>query len=169
VTSNGFHTRQKRNVPPVEIRRRDIGSAEALRLIEALNAELSGRYPEAGANHFRLDPDEVAEGRGAFLIASIDGEPVGCGAVRRLDAGTAEVKRMYVTPGTRGRGVGSAILNRLEDECRRLGVGRLVLETGQRQPEALALYARAGFERIPPFGEYLGSPLSVCMAKEISP
>ncbi|XXX46314.1 GNAT family N-acetyltransferase [Sorangium sp. So ce119] len=150
----------------VEIRRASIASPAAQALIEALNAELSSRYPEEGANHFALEEDEVAEDRGAFLVARDgDGRPLGCGALRRLDARTAEIKRMYVPPEARGRGVARAVLAALEAEARRLGVTRLVLETGERQPEALALYTRAGFRRIPPFGEYVDSPLSVCLEK----
>ena len=150
----------------IEIHREDIRSPVATSLILALNEELSMRYPEEGANHFRLDPDEVVAGRGAFFVAYANGKPTGCGAIRRLNDDTAEIKRMYVTPNNRGRGVGRAILLALETESRRLGVNRIVLETGERQPEALALYARAGFERIPAFGEYIESPLSVCMAKK---
>jgi GNAT superfamily N-acetyltransferase len=149
------------------VARADIRSAEALGLIEALNGELSRRYPEDGATHFRLDADEVAPGRGAFLIARRAGTPVGCGAVRRLEAGRAEIKRMYVRPEARGQRVGQAVLSALEAEARALGCGRLVLETGVRQMEAIALYERAGFARIPPFGEYVHSPLSVCMAKDL--
>lgn len=149
------------------IERCDIRSAPAMALIAALNAELTGRYPEAGANHFRLDPEEVADGRGAFLIASRSAMPIGCGAVRRIDERQAEIKRMYVSPAERGHGVGRALLAALEAEARRLGVSRLALETGARQPEAIALYQRAGFSRIAPFGEYVGSPLSVCMAKAV--
>ena len=84
-----------------------------------------------------------------------------------LDADTAEIKRMYVAPGARGRGIGWMILDSLQTEARRLGARRLVLETGERQPEAVALYTRAGFARIPAFGEYIGSPLSVCMTKTL--
>jgi putative acetyltransferase len=149
------------------IRREALDSAVALELITALNAELSGRYPEAGATHFRLDLDEVAPGRGAFLIAYWQGRPVGCGAVRRLDAGEAEVKRMYVSPDHRGKGLGRALLQRLEGEARELGARRLVLETGVRQPEAIGLYEGMGFRRIAAFGEYVDSPLSVCMAKPL--
>src|SRR6266581_3338428 len=134
----------------VLVQRGDLLSPAARALIEALNAELSSRYPEPGANHFRLDPDEVADGQGAFLIASSGGRPVGCGAVRRIEARTGEIKRMYVSP-----------------DARTLGIARLVLETGLRQGEALALYEGAGFSRIPPFGEYVNSPLSVCMAKDL--
>jgi GNAT superfamily N-acetyltransferase len=149
------------------IQRVDILSPTARALIAALNAELLGRYPEENANHIRLDADEVAEGRGAFLIAFRDDRPVGCGAVRRIDGHTGEIKRMYVCPEARGRGLGGALLAALETEARSLGLSRLVLETGVRQPEAIALYQRAGFARIGPFGEYENSPLSVFMAKAL--
>jgi putative acetyltransferase len=151
----------------VIISRFDILSREARNLIDALNAELSRLYPEEGANHFRLSPDEVAPGRGAFLIALRSGKPVGCGAVRRIEETTAEIKRMYVKPEERGQGIGRALLLALEAEARTLGVSRLVLETGLRQSEAITLYEHAGFSRIPPFGEYVQSPLSFCMAKEL--
>ena len=147
------------------VARADILSPAAQALIGELNAELSGTYPEPGACHFRLDSTEVAEGSGAFVVASRGGRPVGCGAVRRIDGSTGEVKRMYVRPGARGNGVGRAIVAALEAEARKLGLTRLVLETGVRQREALALYERTGFERIPAWGEYVGKPLSVCMGK----
>jgi GNAT superfamily N-acetyltransferase len=109
----------------------------------------------------------VGEGRGSFLVAYADGGPIGCGAVRRLDSGTAELKRMYVAPSARGQGIGRALLSALEQEARTLGAVRLVLETGTRQEAALALYRRAGFAVIPAFGEYLDSPTSVCMGKAL--
>jgi putative acetyltransferase len=150
------------------LRSEPLDSPAARRLIPALNAELSGRYPEAGATHFRLDPAEVGPGRGAFLVAYAGDEPVGCGAIRRLDAGTAEIKRMFVVPARRGRGIGGQLLAALEEEARALGVGRLVLETGVRQPEAVALYGRFGFGEIPAFGEYIGSELSLCLGKALA-
>jgi GNAT superfamily N-acetyltransferase len=149
------------------VQRTDILSPMARGLIEALNVELSGRYPEEGACHFRLDPDEVAPGRGAFLVAARAGKSIGCGAVRRIDDRTGELKRMYVRPEERGRKVGRAILAALEVEARALGLSRLVLETGVRQAEAIALYRKAGFSDIAPFGEYVESPLSLCMAKDL--
>jgi putative acetyltransferase len=151
----------------VDIRRAEITSPIVQQLILALNAELEEMYPEEGANHFRLDADEVADGRGAFLVAYRDGQAVGCGAVRRNDVHVAEIKRMYVIPKERGRGIARQVLNALESEARQLGVRRLVLETGLRQVEALALYRRAGFVEIPLFGEYIDSPLSVCMEKDL--
>jgi GNAT superfamily N-acetyltransferase len=149
------------------VRREPLTSSTAAVLIQALNAELSGLYPEPGATHFRLDPDEVADGRGAFVVALLDGRPLGCGAVRRLDPGAAELKRMYVAPDARGQGIGRALLSELEHEARRFGARRLLLETGIRQEAALALYRKTGFAVIPAFGEYLDSPTSVCMAKDL--
>jgi transketolase len=153
--------------PTVEIRREDFTSPVAQDLIAALNAELSQRYSEPGANHFRLEAAEVAEGQGAFLVAYAGSQPVGCGAVRRIDVRTAEIKRMYVAPAARSGGVATTVLAQLESEARRLGATRVVLETGIRNPDALALYHRAGYAEIPMFGEYLDSPLSVCMSKDL--
>jgi putative acetyltransferase len=137
-------------------------------LIAELNAELSAAYSEPGANHFGLDPQEVAEGRGAFLVVRLDGTPVGCGAVRLLDAETGELKRMYVAPTARGTGLGRRLVAALEAEAWALGARRLVLETGTRQHAALALYRATGFHPIPLYGEYLGSPeTSICLGKEL--
>jgi GNAT superfamily N-acetyltransferase len=153
----------------IEIRKVPIGSDDAHRLILALNAELSALYPEDGtACHFRLDDDEVAEGRGAFFVAYANDGPLACGAIRRVDSDTAEIKRMYVQPPARGLGVGRRLLRVLEEEARSLGAKRLALETGVRQPDAIALYTGAGFARIPAFGEYEEHPLSVFMAKDVA-
>lgn len=139
-------------------------------LITELNAELSGMYPEPGANHFGLDPAEVAPGRGAFLVVWMNGVPVGCGAVRSLDPETGELKRMYVAPAARGTGLGRRLVDALQAEARALGLRRLVLETGTRQQAAIALYRATGFEPIPLYGEYQQSPdTSVCLGKELAP
>ena len=151
----------------VRIERCSLSSPDAQRLIAGLNADLTARYPEEGANHFRLDPDEVASGSGAFQVAYRADEAVACGAVRLLTDGDAEVKRMYLVDSARGLGFGRRMVGALEAAARGLGATRLVLETGVRQPEALGLYASAGFQRIEPFGEYVGSELSVCMAKPL--
>jgi putative acetyltransferase len=152
----------------ISLQRAELTSPPVQQLIAALNAELTGMYPEPGANHFGLDPSEVAPGHGIFLVAYRDGQPAGCGAMRLLDPATAELKRMYVAPALRGAGIGRRLVEALEAEARRLGAERLVLETGARQAEALALYTRCGFSRIPLYGEYCLSPAtSICLGKSL--
>ena len=153
--------------PPLTIRDEPLASQVSRSLIARLDAELTLRYPEPGATHFRLEEDEVAPGRGAFLVALLGDEPVGCGALRRLDADTGELKRMYVDPNRRGRRIATQLLDALESRARDLGLTRLVLETGPRQTEAIALYERCGFTRRGEFGEYHDEPLSLYMEKEL--
>ena len=150
------------------VARAELTAEASQQLIRSLNAELTGAYPEPGATHFGLDPADVAPGRGAFLIIYEEGKAVGCGAVRLIDPGTAELKRMYVAPASRGKGLGRRLVAALENEAQSLGVGRLVLETGIRQAAALALYRACGFEPIPLYGEYLRSPeTSICLGKAL--
>jgi len=150
----------------ITIVRAELTAEVSRRLIALLNAELSGLYPEPGANHFQLDTEELAPGRGTFLVVYRGGTAVGCGALRLLDAETAELKRMYLSPIVRGKGLGRRLVAALEAEARALGVRRLVLETGVRQAAALALYRATGFHPIPLFGEYCLSPeTSVCLGK----
>lgn len=133
-----------------------------LELIGALNDELDAMYPEPGANHFSLPTADQ------FLVAWQGDEAVGCGAVRVIEPGVAEIKRMYVRPDQRGRHVGGMILRALETTALGLGCHRLVLETGTRQVEAMALYRRHGFAEIPCWGEYLDSAeTSTCLGKDL--
>jgi GNAT superfamily N-acetyltransferase len=138
-------------------------------LIEELDAELHSLYPEEGAVHDRLDEAEVTPGRGVLLAAVEDttGHLLGCGAVRLREPGVVEIKRMYVRPHARGRGVGKALLDALEAEAEALFADRVVLETGARQLEAVELYRRAGYVEIERFGEYTDSPLSLCMSRTL--
>ena len=105
---------------------------------------------------------------GVFLVVRDDeGRAIGCGGVCRFEGTRAELKRMYVVPEARGRGLGRLLLVELEAEARRLGYARIVLETGDRQPEALGLYASAGYERIPCYGIYATRALSMCFEKTL--
>jgi len=153
----------------VTIRRSTLADPEAIRLITALNAELKSVFPEPGATHFSLSAAQVSIGDGAFVLAYLDGVAVGCGAVRRVDPQTAELKRMYVDPRVRGQGIGRALVAALESEARSLGVTNIVLETGTRLPAAIGLYEAMGYRRIPLFGEYVSSPeTSLCFGKPLS-
>ncbi len=153
----------------IDIRRSTLASPDAVRLITALNTELTATFPEPGATHFSLSGTQVEDGDGAFVVAYLDGAAVGCGAVRRLDERTAELKRMYVEPSARGQGIGRAIVEALEREAHRLGVTRVVLETGTRLAPAIRLYESLGYSPIPLFGEYLASPeTSLCFGKSIT-
>jgi putative acetyltransferase len=152
----------------VQVREEPIGSPIARTLIAELDAELSRHYPPAQRFH-DLPATDVAEGRGRFLVAWLDDAPVGCGAVRMLSASAAELKRMYVVPDARGRGLSRAILAALEAEAAHLGATTVVLETGDQQHAALGLYQSAGFVRRPCFGAYAASPSSVCLQKRLGP
>ena len=153
----------------MEIRRATLASPDGTRLITALNAELTATFPEPGATHFSLSDAQVAGANGAFLIAYLDDTAVGCGAVRKLDETTAEIKRMYVDPAVRGKGIGRALVAALEREARLIGVTRMVLETGTRLAPAVKLYEAMGYARIPLYGEYLSSPdTSLCLGKALA-
>jgi putative acetyltransferase len=120
------------------------------RLLADLDDYLNGLYrPEE--NFLDLPADDVVAGRGTFLVARLDGAVVGCGAIRQLDDSTAEVKRMFVDPVARGRGIGRRILEELEAWALAAGSTRLVLEAGDRQEEAIRLYRRFGFRPMPCF------------------
>jgi GNAT superfamily N-acetyltransferase len=144
-------------------------------LVAALVVDIEERYAgdgeaEDAEDEWALGVDEVSPPRGVFLVAYLDGRPVGCGALRPLAAAGAhvgEIKRMYTSPSARRRGVSRAVLARLESEAVGLGYRRLHLETGLRQPEAIALYETNGYHRIPNYGMYAASELSACFAKDV--
>jgi putative acetyltransferase len=133
------------------IERVEAPTDEIRMLIGELDAELSGPYAadqRHGLSMARLFQPDIA-----FFIARLDGAAVGCGGIA-IGADFAEVKRMYVRPPARGRGVAQAILARLEEEGRFRGVTRLALETGDAQAAAMRFYERCGFSRCGAFGAY---------------
>ena len=134
-------------------------------LVEEVQQEYVARY--GGRDDTPVDAAEFAPPRGVFLVATSDGEPVACGGFRTVEPGVGEIKRMYVTPRARGRGLARRILAELENRARTAGCAVLKLETGAHQPEALALYASAGYEPCEPFGHYRSSPLSRSLAKAL--
>lgn len=138
---------------------------DVARLIEQLDAYQASLYPPE-SNHL-LDIDTLCQPDIRFFVARLGGEPVGCGALRLDGPGSAEIKRMFVSPRVRGRRLGRAILGRLEQEGRALGLAWLRLETGIHQDEALALYRNAGYVEREPFGEYQPDPLSLFLEKRL--
>ncbi len=137
---------------------------DGARLRAAQRAELDARY--GGDDHEPGPPPPRTTSPSSSWPAT---RRTGRG-VRRLASlaeGEAEVKRMYVDPGSRGSGVATAVLRALEDAARARGVRRMLLETGTAQPEALRFYLREGYERIEAFGPYVGSSLSICCARDL--
>jgi GNAT superfamily N-acetyltransferase len=129
--------------------------ADVQRLTTAQQDEIRARYDgkeEPGT------PPSAADVSVVLVVRDDDGAALGCGALRALGDGVAEVKRMYVVPEARGRGVSKAVLGGLEDAARRRGWTTLRLETGPRQPEAVGLYTGAGYRPIGAFGAYRGDP-----------
>ncbi|MEU6713660.1 GNAT family N-acetyltransferase [Nonomuraea sp. NPDC046802] len=141
------------------IEERTIGDRELTVLLDAALAELVSRYGPGRS--------QVKEGA-RYLVASVDGRAVGCGAVQHVDAVTGELKRMYVTPGHRGRGIARSLLTALEDLARGLGYERLRLATGLRQPEAIALYEKCAYTPTEPYGRYVDAPLTRCYQKALA-
>jgi putative acetyltransferase len=135
----------------------------AKQLADELESDLVNRYgPGGGASAPQRRPEEFT----AFLVALIDDTPVACGGVC-CDGSIAEVHRMYTHPAVRGRGFGRAILTELERVATTVGCAEIRLETGDRQPEAIAVYEPCGYRRIPPYGPFTDNPHSVCFARTL--
>jgi GNAT superfamily N-acetyltransferase len=134
-------------------------------LTAAQQVELRARY--GGASEPGVPPS-AADVAVVLLARDDDGAPIGCGALRPLGEGTAELKRMYVVPAARGRGVSRLLLTGLEAEAVGRGWTTVQLETGPRQPEAVGLYTSAGYRPVPAFGLYVDDPFSLCFARELA-
>src|SRR3954452_15051287 len=139
----------------LEVRPLPASDPTAAALLNAYAAEIESRFISRPASRVSTDPAEYASPTGSFLVVYEDGEPIACGGLRALPDGAAEVKRMYVVPDARGRGVAAQLLARLEDEARRLGYRRVRLATAAKLTEAQALYRGAGYTEIP---DYNGNP-----------
>ena len=138
---------------------------EATRLLWLMRAEALSRYGDVIDASAPPPVNDPGVPRSAFLIARLSGQPVGCAALQPVDAEVAEIRRMYVVPSARRRGIGRRLLVELERLAVAFGYRALRLETGARQPEAIALYGSCGFRRTEPYGRHVGDPLSICFAK----
>jgi len=156
----------------VDIRTLPFDHPDSAKLIDLVQQEYVTRYGDPDVTP--VDPAEFAAPQGIFLVGYRDEVPVACGGWRSHDeddgslrAGDAEIKRMFVVDGERGKGYARTMLAALERTASDAGCHRIVLETGLKQPEAIALYRSSGYHEIDKFGVYAQDELSVCMAKEL--
>lgn len=149
----------------VHIEARPYDDADVVRLVAEVQAEYVVRYggPDAAA----VDLDEFAPPRGLFLVGLLDGAPSVTGGWRLIDPAVAEIKRMYVVPAARGRGLARRMLAELENAAGAAGASRVVLNTGPAQPEAIALYESSGYQPVAPFGHYACMPGALFYGKAL--
>ena len=140
------------------------------RLVDDLLTEMAERYDDDPDTIARTDPDATW-----VLLVDDDGTTIGSGALQRLSkskpdaaSGHGEIKRVYVVPAARGRGLSRQLMAALVDLARELGFSWLQLETGDVQPEAIGLYESSGWTRVPNYGQYEGDPRSVCFGLDVS-
>ncbi|HWA47775.1 MAG TPA: GNAT family N-acetyltransferase [Dongiaceae bacterium] len=139
---------------------------DVVALIRQSDALMQSLYP-AESNHL-VDVDALAEPDVHFFVARENGRALGCGAFVIAGGKSAEMKRVFVDPTARGKGVARLIMEALEQEAARLGIDLMQLETGIKQPEAIALYRKFGYVERGPFGSYKPDPLSLFMEKKLA-
>lgn len=145
--------------------RTDSENPAFLELVRALDADLAIRD---GAEHaFYAQFNKVSMIKHC-VVAFENDHAVGCGAIKKFDEESVEVKRMYTPPEHRGKGIAVQVLRELEKWAVELGYKRCVLETGKMQPEAIALYTKCGYKIIPNYGQYAGVENSVCFEKLVN-
>jgi len=133
-------------------------------LVADLDKDLWARYPTIQQN---FTPFNRIDESARVVVAYADDTPVGCGCFRAMDKETLEIKRMYVKPESRGMGIAKSILSELEEWGKDEGFIQANLETGNNQPEALAVYGGAHYKQIPNYPPYTHIAESICMAKKL--
>ena len=148
----------------INLLRTDSDNADFRELVSLLDADL--RIRDGAEHSFYAQFNKLDKIR-RVVVAYEDGKAIGGGAFKEYEAGAAEIKRMFVRPENRGRRVAAEILAELEKWAKELNFSACVLETGLKQPEAVALYRKSGYATIPNYGQYAGVENSVCMRKFI--
>jgi putative acetyltransferase len=149
-----------------KIVRADPASEHARAMAGALWDEIQRRYGFTADDPY--DPTAYTEPVGAFWLAMDDNRPVGSVALSGIDDHDAELDVMYVAPDSRRGGVARALLAALEEHARALAISRVLLRSGEPQPEAMRFYADEGFTPIPPFGKWVGDDTARCLAKSLA-
>jgi putative acetyltransferase len=144
--------------------RTDSGNEDFIALVRLLDADLAIRDGKDHAFYAQFNKIDAIK---HAVVAYSDGVPAGCGAVKYYAGETAELKRMFVRPEFRGQGIAGSILKELEEWARELAFEHLILETGKAQPEAIGLYTKNGYGRMPNYGQYEHVENSVCMKKSL--
>lgn len=148
----------------ITIQRTNTRDSDFELLVKELDLDLKIRDGEDHAFYAQFNKTATLQ----FAVVAYDNdEPVGSGALRKLEPDVMEIKRMYVVPAKRGQGIGSQILAALEDWCRELGVKKCMLETGKNQPEAIRMYEKNRYRHIANYGQYQHVDNSVCFEKEL--
>ena len=146
----------------IRIIRTSSDNLDFVELVRLLDADLAKRDDD---DHPFYAQYNMIDTIGHVLLAYEFGQPVGCGALKEFEPDTMEVKRMYVLPEHREKGIAAAILAELEKWAAELSYLKYILETGKKQPEAIALYKKSGYTLIPNYGQYAGVDNSVCFEK----
>lgn len=133
-------------------------------LVNHLDAELAIRD---GAEHSFYHQFNKIRGINHVILLYAENEAVACGAIKDFDQNSAEIKRMYTMPELRGKGLAVLVLLALEQWAAEMGYKKCILETGKKQPEAIALYQKCGYSAIPNYGQYAGVENSVCFEKQL--
>jgi GNAT superfamily N-acetyltransferase len=148
----------------IKLLRTDSDNKDFILLVKYLDALLAELDGDEHAFYAQLNKTDKIK----HVIVAYDNEiPVGCGAIREYDPATMEVKRMYTSPEKRGQGIAGSVLGELEKWAAELSYKTCVLETGKRQPEAIALYKKYGYRVIPSYGKYVNVENSVCFQKQL--
>lgn len=142
--------------------RTDSTNSDFITLVSSLDKELSVRDGDEYSFYAQFNKLDLIK---HVIVAYENDEPVGCGAIKQFDDHTMEVKRMFVPLDKRGRGIATKILLELEMWCREMGFSRCLLETGEKQPEAIQLYKKNHYKIIPNYGQYAGVDNSICFEK----
>jgi GNAT superfamily N-acetyltransferase len=147
------------------LKRTNSQAPDFISLVEELDAYLAEADGEEHAFYHQFNGIDHLR---YVVIAYENDVPVACGAIKAFNEKAMEVKRMYTIPSVRGKGLATKVLAELEDWAAELGYPQCVLETGKRQPDAIALYEKNGYQRIPNYGQYIGMENSVCFEKVLS-
>ena len=135
-----------------------------IELVKSLDADLAKRDGEEHSFYAQFNKIDKIK---YVTLAFENGKPLGCGAIKEYNGDTMEIKRMYVSPDNRKKGIATKILTELENWARELSYAKCILETGKRQPEAIELYKKNGYKLIPNYGQYTEMENSLCFEKQV--